>query len=110
MRGLARLAVELGLADVIGKRRTPAETLGRSADAPNGDAWLTALEEAKEPWFWYSTGAGYNHSDRAWIDDLRLPFNAMRGYVERLEAGEDIDRPLRRGHRERARVTAEYRS
>ncbi len=40
---------------------------------------------------------------------MRLPFNAMRGYIERLEAGEDIERPLREVTEERDRIIAEYR-
>ena len=109
IRNLARLAIDLGLADVIKKGGPPSETLGQIADSPNGRPWLTALEDAKDPWFWYSTGSGYNHQHRSWMDDMRLPFNAMRGYIERLEAGEDIERPLREVTEERDRIIAEYR-
>ena len=106
IRNLARLAIDLGLADVIKKGGPPSETLGQIADSPNGRPWLTALEDAKDPWFWYSTGSGYNHQHRSWMDDMRLPFNAMRGYIERLEAGEDIERPLREVTEERDRIIA----
>ena len=96
-----------------GRRRqgpsTPPTTRWPRWARERGDEWLAALEAAKEPWFWYSTGAGYTHTDRAWPDDLRLPFNAMRGYIEKLEAGEDIERPLERIVEERERITAEYR-
>ena len=109
IRNLARLAIDLGLADVIKKGGPPSETLGEIADSPNGRPWLTALEDAKDPWFWYSTGSGYNHQHRSWMDDMRLPFNAMRGYIEKLEAGEDIERPLREVTEERDRIIAEYR-
>ena len=57
------------------------------AAAEGGAAWLEALEEAKEPWFHFSTGVGYNHADPVWIDDLRLPFIALRGYVKSLPSG-----------------------
>jgi pyruvate, water dikinase len=109
IRKLARLAIDLGLADVIKKGGPPSETLGEIADSPKGGPWLTALEDAKDPWFWYSTGSGYNHQHRSWMDDMRLPFNAMRGYIEKLEAGEDIERPLREVTEERDRIIAEYR-
>ena len=109
LRKLARLAIELGLAPLIEDGRSPEETLARIGEAPRGERWLAALEEAKEPWFWYSTGSGYNHQHRSWMDDLRLPFNAMRGYIEKLEAGEDIDRPLEEITLERERITGEYR-
>ena len=109
LRKLSRLAIELGLAGIVMDGLSPEETLGKIAVAPGGDRWLAAFEEAKEPWFWYSTGSGYNHQHRSWMDDLRLPFNAMRGYIEKLQAGESIDRPLEEILRERERITTEYR-
>jgi pyruvate,water dikinase len=109
VRKLARLAVDLGLAEIVKQTDDPTEVLDGIGRAPRGDEWLQAFEEAKDPWFWYSTGAGYTHTDRAWVDDLRLPFNAMRGYIEKLEDGQDIDRPLERIMEERARMSEEYR-
>ena len=43
------------------------------------------------------------------MDDLRLPFNAMRGYIEKLRAGEDISRPLEEIRVESERIFGEYR-
>ncbi len=108
LRKLARKAVELDLGSVLGQDKEAEEVLEAMASAPRGDEWLAAFEEAKEPWFWYSTGVGYTHTDRAWMDDLRLPFTAMRGYVAKLEAGEEIERPLERILEERGRITDEY--
>jgi pyruvate,water dikinase len=108
LRKLARKAVELGLGDVIQREEDPDAALAAIAGQPGGEEWLAALEAAKEPWFWYSTGVGYTHTDRAWMDDLRLPFTALRGYIEKIEAGEDIDRPLERIMEERVRITDEY--
>ncbi len=76
---------------------------GDRPSADGGDRWLAAFEEAKDPWFWFSTGAGYSHQHRAWIDDLRLPFNAMRGYVDKL-AGGRADRAAAGGDQGRARA------
>ena len=109
VRKLARLAVDLGLGDPIKRIEDPQKLLEAIARAPRGEEWMRAFEQAKDPWFWYSTGAGYTHTDRAWIDDLRLPFNAMRGYIEKVEAGQEIDRPLERIMAERARISEEYR-
>jgi pyruvate, water dikinase len=109
VRKLARLAIELGLADEITAGLSPEETLERIGSAGGGTRWLAALDEAKQPWFWFSTGSGYNHQHRSWMDDLGLPFTAMRGYIEKLEAGESIDRPLEELTSERERVTREYR-
>ncbi|GAA5040837.1 pyruvate,water dikinase [Thermocatellispora tengchongensis] len=111
VRKLAALAVELGLDRALLSSEDPDEALAAVAGAGDpGARWLAAFEAAKDPWFWFSTGAGYQHSDRAWIDDLRLPFRALRGYIAGLRAGEDIRRPLEAITEERERVTAEYRS
>jgi pyruvate,water dikinase len=104
VRKLAALAVERGLGDTV---------LSSGDDELVGamdDEWRAALEAAKDPWFWYSTGAGYTHTDRAWIDDMRLPLSALRGYVQKLQAGEQIERPLEQIVEERERITAEYRA
>ena len=108
LRKLAHRAIELGVDDLLLETGDPEAVLGAIGERPRGVEWLAALEDAKDPWFWYSTGAGYTHTDRAWIDDLRLPFSALRGYVEKLRAGEQIDRPLQEIIEERTRITAEY--
>ena len=33
---------------------------------PRGEDWIGAMEQAREPWFWFATGAGMIHSDPAW--------------------------------------------
>ncbi len=109
IRKLARLAVELGLSSVVLESEDPERVLEALASTPDGGRWLAAFEEAKEPWFWFSTGPGYCHQHRAWIDDLSIPFSAMRGYIEKLDEGVDIDRPLDAILRERERIAAEYR-
>jgi pyruvate,water dikinase len=110
VRALARLAVELGLTAPLLGTEDPEAALAAVAAQPSGDRWIEAFEKAKDPWFWFSTGAGYQHSDRAWMDDLRLPFTALRGYLKNLLDGQDIDRPLEAILAERVRVTEEYRT
>ena len=63
----------------------------------------------KSPWFNYSNGNGFYHHHRSWIDDPAIPLQALASYVERLQAGEDIARPLEAVRAERDRITAEYR-
>jgi pyruvate,water dikinase len=109
LRKLSVLALELDLADAIEQQQDPERALEKIATRPNGPRWLAALEEAKEPWFWFSTGPGYSHEHRSWMDDLRLPFNAMRGYIEKLRAGEEIARPLDAIRSESERIFGEYR-
>lgn len=109
LRKLARLAVDLGLAEQLKSGGAPEETIAAIRSASRGEEWLTALEEAKEPWFWFSTGAGLEHTYPAWIDDMTVPLSVIRAYVEKLEAGETIQRPLDEVQAEAERITAEYR-
>jgi pyruvate,water dikinase len=51
-----------------------------------------------------------NHFDPAWNDDLTFPLEMIAGYVEKLERGEVIERPLDTVESERERITAEYRA
>jgi pyruvate,water dikinase len=108
LRKLARLAIELGVDDAVLDHETPQEVLSAIGAAPNGQRWLDAFEDAKEPWFWFSTGPGYCHQHRSWIDDLTIPFSAMRGYLEKLRDGVNIDRPLESILSERERIVHEY--
>jgi pyruvate,water dikinase len=109
LRKLARLGVELDLTGELTNGGDVDTVLSAIAAAPRGAEWLAALEEAKEPWFWFSTGAGLTHPERAWIDDMSIPFGVMRTYVQMLGRGEDIERPLEEVETERDRITAEYR-
>jgi pyruvate,water dikinase len=109
LRKLAVLAVELDLDAALAEGADPDATLAAVGAAPRGAEWLAALEEAREPWFWYSTGAGLSHNHPAWNDDLTFPLDILRGYVTRLRAGDSIDRPLEAVEAERERITAEYR-
>ena len=109
VRKLSELAIELGIADLIVDNEDPDAALAAIAKAADGERWLNAFEGAKEPWFWLATGPGYCHQHRAWIDDLTVPFQALRGYIDKLQAGEDIRRPLEHILAERDRLTSEYR-
>ena len=108
LKRLARLGVELGLGPLLVAEASAAAIIELVAAEPTGSTWLAALEDAKDPWFWFSTGAGLTHVDRAWIDDLDTPFRAIRTYVEKLLRGDDIERPLEAVQAERERITAEY--
>jgi pyruvate,water dikinase len=108
LRKLARLALKLDVDHALIDNEDPGAALSAISAAPNGQRWLEAFEEAKEPWFWFSTGPGYCHQHRAWIDDLSIPFSAMRGYIEKLRDGVDIERPLEEILGERERIVQEY--
>lgn len=107
---LARKAVDLGLADRLRAPQQPEAIIDQlRGDAP-GREWVAALDAAKDPWFYVSAGTGLFHNERAWIDDLSVPWAAITGYIDRLERGEIIDRPQGELLQERDRLTAEYRA
>lgn len=106
---LAKLSLYLGVSDVLKKRLSVQETISELQKTDQGKRWLEALEYAKDPWFNVSSGTGYYYYQPSWIDDLSIPFEHIRGYVERLEKGEMIERPLEKLARERRRLVKEYR-
>ena len=110
LKRLAARAIELGVADAVkeaGGEPQLEQALAAAGDA--GATWLAEWRAAKEPWFNYSNGNGFYHHHRSWIDDPTVPLAALAAYVERLEAGEDIERPLEQVRAERDRITEEYR-
>jgi pyruvate,water dikinase len=108
LRKLARLAVELGVADAL-TRGGVEDALAAVAAAPGGAEWIAAWEAAQDPWFNFSSGNGMYSTDRVWLDHLEIPLGFVRDYVGRLQAGEEIERPTEQIRAERDRITAEYR-
>ena len=110
LKRLARRAVEDGIADAVrGASDEPALRAALSGK-DEGEAWLADWDETKSPWFNYSNGNGFYHHHRSWIDDPAIPIVGVRSYIERLEAGEDIERPLDAVTAERDRIASEYRA
>ena len=94
--------------DAVESRRDE-ESLRRPFRSDAGTEWLADWDATKSPWFNYSNGNGFYHHHRSWIDDPAIPIAGIRSYIERLEAGEEISRPLDAVIAERDRVASEYR-
>jgi pyruvate, water dikinase len=107
LRKLARSAVEKGLGDAI-KLGSVDEALAGMEAMPGGREWIAEFEAAKYPWFNYSNGSGFYHSDAVWAERLDIPFSFIRGYVGKLQLGEEIDTPTEEVIAERDRVSGEY--
>jgi pyruvate,water dikinase len=108
LKKLARLAVELDIDAVFADAERPDRVEERLRTTPSGRQWLARWDEAAEPWFNFSSGSGFYHSDRIWIEHREIPFGYVRDYAARLRRGESLERPLERLHAERDRITAEY--
>ncbi|HEY2600629.1 MAG TPA: PEP-utilizing enzyme [Thermoleophilaceae bacterium] len=109
LKRLARKAMDSGVADAVTSTGGEDSLRAALASSNAGSDWIADWDATKSPWFNYSNGNGFYHHHRSWIDDPAIPLAGVRSYVERLQAGEDIERPLAAVAAERDRITAEYR-
>ena len=108
LKGLARAAVELGVDKAFNRANEGEAVLAELRGSPAGQEWLERLEKAKHPWFNFSSGSGFYHTDRVWIEHLSIPLDFIANYVAKLNAGDDIERPVEQIRAERDRIVAEY--
>ena len=108
LKRLAKAALDLKVAGVFKKTINPDEVIAEMGKSEAGKKWLAELEKSKDPWFYFSTGTGFYHLHRSWIDDMTVPCLAIRGYIEKIEKGETIARPMAEIQKERDRLAAEY--
>lgn len=110
VKRLARRAVELGVdRHFTDNMDIGAVLAGLDAVGNSGKAWLEELETSRNPWFNVSSGDGFYHYHRSWNDDLSLPFAALPGYIEKIKAGANIERPTEQLVAEREQLVADYR-
>jgi len=109
LKKLARLAVDTGVDGAFGETAPSAviEAL-RSWPTSAGQAWLDQWEASAQPWFNFSAGSGFYHTDEVWLEHLEIPFGFVRDYIAKLRAGVDIRRPIEAIRTERDRIVAEY--
>jgi len=109
LKKLAKIAVDLGVDGVVKSDKDFAKVKAALEGSAEGRQWLAALEESRYPWFYISTGTGWYHHDKSWNDDLNVPLSSVGIYIDKIKAGESIDRPTADVIAERDRITAEYR-
>ena len=109
LKNLARLAVKSGIDTVLASSPSFSTVKLALEKTQAGKDWLAALETARYPWFYISTGTGLSHHDRSWNDNLDLPLTSICSYAQKIRKGESIERPLEAVKKERERITAEYR-
>ncbi|MDM8544363.1 PEP-utilizing enzyme [Desulfococcaceae bacterium HSG9] len=110
LKKLAKLAIELKVGDQLSGDADIDAVVETLNGSDSGREWLADWDKAKDPWFYVSTGTGWYHHDLSWNDDLNVPLNSMRIYLDKLQKGESIDRPLAKVQEESKRITEEYRS
>jgi pyruvate,water dikinase len=107
LKRLARLAADTGLSSAL-DAGAPEDVFAAMSGSDAGRAWVAAYEDCSEPWFNFSTGSGFYHSDRIWIESPEVPLEFIRGYVAMIERGGVLDRPLEAIRAERERLVEEY--
>jgi pyruvate,water dikinase len=107
---LARLAVSSdGVAVILKSAKSTAEKIAELRKTSAGKKWLDEYEKAKEPWFYVSCGSGWFHHEGSWLNTPDIPYGYIKGYVERLQKGETIERSLAEIEKQRDEIVAEYR-
>jgi len=110
VKRLSRRAVELGVDHKFVDGASADDVLASLEQMGEpGKAWLDELETSRNPWFNVNVGDGFYHYHRSWNDDLSLPFAAIPDYIEKIKAGENIDRPMAKLQAERQELIDGYR-
>ena len=95
------------LARIVVDNRLQSQLAG-GLGALEGTAFMDHWNDVKDPWFNFSAGTGWYHTDKIWIENPEIPLGFIADYVARLEAGEDIVRPTEAVRAERDRIVEEY--
>ncbi len=103
LKVLAQKAVDLGIADAF------ADPTRVDLSSSAGQEWQAAYDAVKEPWFNFSEGNGFYHQDKVWIDNPEIPYAFINDYITKIQAGENISRPIEEIRAERDRIVSEYR-
>ncbi len=107
---LARLAHgQPRVAAILKSDRPAARKLESLRELDEGRMWLENMEEVKDPWFFVSCGSGWFHYEGSWVNKMDVPFSYLKGYLERLDKGERIERSLETISAAREAMVGEYR-
>ncbi len=107
---LARLAHgQPRVANILKGDRPAARKIESLRELDEGRLWLDEMERIEDPWFFVSCGSGWFHYEGSWINKLDVPFSYLKGYVERLDRGERIERSLQTISAAREALVTEYR-
>jgi len=107
---LSKLAASAKAVSAILKSdKTTKDKVAELQKTADGKNWLAEYEKAKDPWFYVSCGSGWFHYEGSWITDPDIPYSYIKGYIERLDQGETIERSLDEIEKQRDEIVAEYR-
>jgi pyruvate,water dikinase len=108
---LAKLALTLpGVPEVLKSRMTVQEKKEQLDQSDAGKKWLKEYEQAQDPWFYVSCGSGWFHHEGCWLTDPDIPFEYLKGYINELETGKEIERPFEQLDKTRKELVEGYRA
>jgi pyruvate,water dikinase len=108
LKKLAVKAVAMGIQSAFADTDDVEGTL-RAVREAGGEEWLADYEAAQDPWFNFTVGNGFYGHDKYWLEHQDIPLGYIKDYVRRVEAGQDIMRPVAELTAEKERIIAEYR-
>jgi pyruvate,water dikinase len=108
LKELSQAAVDLGVTSAFDRSDDPAAVVAALQSSDAGKAWLARWDEAKHPWFNFSGGSGFYHTDQIWVEHKEIPFGYIRNYIQKIGEGVDLARPTEAIRAERDRIVAEY--
>ncbi|MCL5950099.1 MAG: PEP-utilizing enzyme [Chloroflexi bacterium] len=97
------------VANILKSDRPAARKIESLREFDDGLMWLESMDEIKDPWFYVSCGSGWFHYEGSWINKLDVPFSYIKGYLERLDRGERIERSLEAMSTAREAMINDYR-
>lgn len=110
LRRLAKLAIEKDVGAILRGGGLPQDIFSELEKSNDGKIWLTDFHQTREPWFNYFAEYGFLHDQETWNDNLAIPLQGIARYVEKLESGETIDRPIEQLKSDQDSIAAEYRA
>lgn len=107
---LSKLAASAkAVSAILKSNKTTKEKVAELQKTADGKKWLAEYEKVKDPWFYVSCGSGWLHYEGSWITDPAIPYSYIKGYIERLDKGQTIERSLDEIEKQRDEIVAEYR-
>ena len=97
------------VADVLKREAPAAQKIEELRKFEAGQAWLNQFEGIRDPWLHISCGSGWYYYEGSWVTNLDIPFSYLKGYIERLDKGEKIERSLSQIADARDKVISDYR-
>jgi pyruvate,water dikinase len=110
LRRLAKAGVAVGVGPTLKAGGDSQALFAELAKTEAGRAWTKDFETTREPWFNYFSEYGFLHDQETWNDNLSIPLQGVARYVDRLMAGETIDRPEEKLAAEQDELAGEYRA